>query len=194
VIFEIGSIFMVLVISAAIASNMRRNHDMLAKASVTDHLTGIANRGGFEKRGNQELLQHKRYGDPLSLVLIDCDDFKQVNDRKGHAEGDRLLVAIAGCLHSSIRATDTAARLGGDEFVVLLPRAGIEEANLVARKLREDLDRTVASGGWAVTFSLGVATFRNRIPDNISEALKVADQFMYKAKSQGKGTTCSAHD
>jgi diguanylate cyclase (GGDEF)-like protein len=191
-IFEIGSVFMVLVISAAIASNLRKNHDMLARASVTDHLTGIANRAGFEQRAGLELLQHKRYPAPLSLVLIDCDNFKQVNDKKGHAEGDRLLVAAAARLQSSIRGTDFAARLGGDEFVVLLPRTGLDEARLVARKLREDLDRAMVTGAWPVTVSMGVATFASSIPNDISEALKLADQLMYQAKHEGKDTTRSA--
>lgn len=183
--FDIGSVLLVLLIAAAIAANLRKSHDALNQASITDHLTGIANRRGFEMRAGLELGNHRRYGGALSLLLIDCDNFKSVNDQYGHDTGDRLLIAIARVLQSGIRATDSAARLGGDEFVVLLPRTSREEASMVEQKLRASLNRMpeLAAG---VSFSMGLVCFAGGVPDQLSEVLKPADALLYEAKKEGK--------
>jgi diguanylate cyclase (GGDEF)-like protein len=191
-VFAIASTFALLVITAAIVVNLRRKHDELEIASGTDHLTGIANRRSFDRMVSLELARHRRLHGALTMLVIDCDNFKAVNDSKGHDAGDQLLRAVGATLRTNLRATDIAARLGGDEFAVMLPRTGAAEADIVARKLMMGLQVAMTAGAWPVTFSVGVATYATALPHDVLEALKAADNLMYKAKSSGRGTLQAA--
>jgi diguanylate cyclase (GGDEF)-like protein/PAS domain S-box-containing protein len=155
---------------------------------LTDHdfLTGMFNRRRFEQELHREIDRSRRYGTGGAIVVLDLDNFKDVNDAFGHKAGDDLLKGITAALRERIRQTDVLARLGGDEFAVLLPEVTIEEASVVAGELVKALGQHVAVLGdqsIRVTASAGVATF-----DGLGDvqALACADHAMYEAKGNGR--------
>ena len=158
-----------------------------------DALTGLANRVFFEGIVNQQLALCVRIHSSLSVLYIDLDDFKAVNDGYGHATGDKLLCSMAQRLQAGIRESDLAARLGGDEFAVLLANAGMEEAQGVAQKLVESLSKPyqIDQVSIEVSASIGVAGFPE---SGISSKalLHHADDAMYRAKAMGKGCVVMA--
>jgi diguanylate cyclase (GGDEF)-like protein len=162
---------------AALAIDNARTHERLADLATTDDLTGIANRRRFREELERELAAADRYGGCLSLLLIDLDDFKQVNDTRGHAAGDEVLRAVARALSGRLRRGDLAARLGGDEFAVLLPQSDEAEAAAVIA----DLKCAIAEETRAipVTASIGSATFH---PGEQVDLLDLADELLYAAK------------
>jgi diguanylate cyclase (GGDEF)-like protein len=151
-----------------------------------DFLTGLANTLAFDERMRAEIDRARRYGHPLSLAYMDCDDFKQVNDRFGHNVGDRLLRTVAQEMQMHMRTADVLARMGGDEFAVILPETGADEAVAIMRKLQDRMARTAAVDERAVSFSIGVVTFVTPV-DTVDEALKMADQLMYEVRTAAKG-------
>lgn len=156
------------------------------ESAHTDHLTGIANRRSFYELTEAEMSRALRYNHPLTVMYIDVDDFKTVNDRFGHNTGDDLLRAVANTLKQDVRAVDRVARLGGDEFAVLLPETGEEAARFVVRKLQKNLiDAVEGEERWPVTFSIGVITCAVP-PCSVEEITKLADNLMYAAKREGK--------
>ncbi len=150
-----------------------------------DVLTKLANRRAFFEAANIELGRAKRYGYPLTVVMIDLDNFKLVNDEQGHEVGDVLLSYVANILSSNIRSSDCAGRFGGDEFVVLLPETGEDSADAIAKKLQNELLAGMQLHQWPVTFSIGVATF-DVPPIDVGVMLKYADRLMYEVKQAGK--------
>ncbi len=166
-------------------SLFRRDRDLHKSLAVTDALTGLANRRAFYVTAGTELDRSRRYGHQLSLLYVDVDDFKRVNDVAGHEEGDRVLRTIAAVAQASVRSIDVVARLGGDEFVVLLPETGSREAGRIARRLRTGLDGAATFSGYAVTCSIGVVTYRD-VPQSVDDLLRGGDAAMYEAKSAGR--------
>ena len=154
---------------------------LLAKS---DSLTGLLNSRAFRERLEHDLALMGRVGKPLSLMYIDLDDFKTVNDRRGHDAGDRLLRHVANGLGESVRLTDTAARLGGDEFALILPGTDLDGAQLLVRQLAETL-RHVDESGQALTCSIGAVVFDIQ-PGSADSAVQAADRLMYVAKANGK--------
>jgi diguanylate cyclase (GGDEF)-like protein len=155
------------------------------QAARTDPLTSLSNRRAFVEAAWLELERGRRHGRPLSLLYIDCDDFKLVNDRLGHVAGDAVLSAVGATLRQAVRGLDTVARLGGDEFGVLLPEVDRAGAEALADRLRLQLRETLAGRGGAVTFSIGVVTFV-KPPASVDEMILRADELMYQAKRSGK--------
>lgn len=155
------------------------------QAARTDPLTSLSNRRAFVEAAWLELERGRRHGRPLSLLYIDCDDFKLVNDRLGHVAGDAVLSAVGATLRQAVRGLDTVARLGGDEFGVLLPEVDRAGAEALADRLRLQLRETLAGRGDAVTFSIGVVTFL-KPPASVDEMILRADELMYQAKRSGK--------
>lgn len=153
------------------------------QAARTDPLTGVANRRAFVEAAWLEMERSRRHGRPLSLLYLDCDDFKAVNDRLGHVGGDEVLAAVGGAVRDAVRAHDTVARLGGDEFGVLLPEIDSAGAIALAERLRTRLRGSPASHG--ITFSIGIATFLTP-PSSVDEMILRADHLMYEAKRSGK--------
>src|SRR5688500_10732183 len=149
-----------------------------------DFLTGLANSLAFDERMRAEMDRARRYGHPVSVAYMECDDFKQVNDRFGHNVGARLLQTVAQEMQKHLRTADVMARLGGDEFAVILPETGAEQAAAVMRKLQDRMART--AGEQAVSFSIGLVTLVTP-PDTVDEAIQMADRLMYEVKSSGKG-------
>jgi diguanylate cyclase (GGDEF)-like protein len=155
----------------------------LLDLAVTDPLTGLYNRRKFEEVINMEIPRAERWG-PLSLLMIDLDSFKMVNDRYGHAVGDDALKIVALALRSSCRSTDTCARLGGDEFAMILPRADYLAAEAVHDRIQQQIAAApvpTSQGQLLLSLSIGIAT----MPDHASSApalIAAADAAMYQAK------------
>lgn len=153
--------------------------------SRTDALTNLYNTRGFEEVAERIFLLAARHHHPTAVAYLDIDNFKQVNDTKGHSEGDRVLQVVARSLGATVRASDAVARLGGDEFAILMPETSYKGAKTTANKIHQAMLRTISQHGWPIGFSIGVAAFP-AMPGSIDEALKVADRLMYQAKQAGK--------
>ena len=154
-------------------------------SALTDPLTGLLNRRGFEGGLDEALARAQREREPLSLIVLDCDDFKVVNDRAGHEFGDALLRETGHAFAALTPPAASCARLGGDEFVVLLPRTDAAAAERVGDELRLGLARALADAGFPLRVSAGLATY----PFDgaaASQLLRAADQALYAAKDQGK--------
>ena len=162
--------------------------EQLYRDAIIDPLTGLPNRRHYMERFAAEVHRSIRYRDPFVLVLFDLDDFKAVNDTRGHTTGDRILRKVADCLLACLRDSDMAARWGGEEFVLLLPRtdkdSGLSVADRVRRRVQEDL----AVDG--VTISGGIAACPTNGEDEES-LFSFADRGLYRAKSEGKNRICS---
>ncbi len=156
--------------------------------SITDPLTELFNRRHFFETANVEFERHHRYGGTLSVIMMDIDHFKSVNDRFGHAVGDTVIQDIARQIKTSIRTVDMAARYGGEEFVVLMPETGLDEACRVAERLRRNVGDLLFEQGdsnFVVTLSLGVAEVSPTIK-SLDELLMYSDQALYAAKAAGR--------
>jgi diguanylate cyclase (GGDEF)-like protein len=153
--------------------------------ALTDPLTGIYNRRGFHQHATLELERFRRNQTPFSVLLIDIDNFKSINDGYGHDIGDKLLVEVAKSVTANIRSIDIYARMGGDEFVLLLSESGRNSPFVAAKKIHRVLTDSMEKKGWPVTFSMG-AVICNNAPGNTKELIKVADKAMYTAKKKGK--------
>ncbi|RZL11899.1 MAG: GGDEF domain-containing protein [Rubrivivax sp.] len=167
--------------------SLRRQRVELHSLARTDMLTGLANRREFMARLSEEAHRHTRGGQPLSVVMIDIDHFKQINDTHGHPAGDHVLAQLGGLLrHSVRRGIDVAARLGGEEFALLLPDTDLPGAQSVAAKLAERL--ATLDIGWEgqrlrVTLSMGVTQVADSQGD---QAMRRADDNLYTAKRKGR--------
>ncbi|HYD01673.1 MAG TPA: GGDEF domain-containing protein, partial [Phycisphaerales bacterium] len=164
---------------------LRAMYEQQRLLASTDEVTGIANRRALMDVATREIARCGRSRKPLSVIYLDADRFKSVNDRFGHDEGDRLLRVVAEALAAHCRKTDAFARLGGDEFAVLLPETDGEGAHRVAEKLRNLLHAAMTLNRWPVTFSMGVATF-DTPPVDAEHLLRAADQLQYAAKHAGR--------
>ncbi len=176
----------IFIVVAHLTGALREAFARLQTLADTDALTGLANRRSFLWAAGREIERTRRTGEPLSLAYLDLDDFKQVNDSRGHAEGDRLLVQVAEALSSGLRAADLAARLGGDEFALLLPDADESESATAVARVCRALDSVLAEWEPGAGYSAGVVTFRTP-PASEEALLKAADHLMYEAKGAGKG-------
>jgi len=150
----------------------------------TDFLTGLRNRRYLELILERELFRVTRYGRPLSLIILDLDGFKAVNDTHGHEVGDRVLKALARCLEEHLRQSDRAVRLGGEEFAVLLPETGLPQALRLAERLRRAVAALKVPPAERLSASFGVA--QASPTDSPFSLLKRADEALYRAKRAGK--------
>ncbi len=165
----------------------------LRELSVVDDLTGIRNRRYFFERLAQELNQTVRYGHPLSIMIMDLDDFKVVNDRSGHLAGDALLRDFANLVSKRLRRGETLARYGGEEFAVILPHVQIDGAMKAAEAIRVQVEEAVFScsdTNHKITVSIGVAELDKDIKDP-EEIVGRADRALYAAKNAGKNRVAS---
>jgi diguanylate cyclase (GGDEF)-like protein len=174
------------VVLVAAFSTLRTAVQTASDLARVDSLTGLSNIRAFREASAREILRARREGEPLSVVYVDVDNFKAVNDQFGHGAGDALLVGIGQRLNEALRRTDVAARLGGDEFAALLPATSIDAARIVADKLQRALARLSSETQYPIGFSIGVACFR--VPPKSTDALlREADALMYAVKRSGKG-------
>jgi diguanylate cyclase (GGDEF)-like protein len=171
--------------AAPLLANLR-NLAIAELRAGTDALTGLPNQRASHETMQRMTAQSDRAGQPLSVLLLDLDHFKQVNDVYGHAEGDNVLAAVGVTLRSTIREGDFCGRFGGEEFLILLPDTDLDSAGLVAEKIRASVERIqVPSVRREITISIGVATF----PDHGTEAAtvaRIADRALYAAKEGGR--------
>ena len=188
VIFDGLSHLIAYSILAILITNFRSVHRVEVVAADTDNLTGLNNPRSFYVELSNELLRSKRFKRIFSLAYIDIDNFKNINDSLGHSIGDELLVEVAKCLKSSLRATDTISRLGGDEFVCLLPETGDKDVKNLFSKVKKLLSERMQSHSWPVGFSVGVVTFET-LPADVKQAISVADDLMYSVKKDNKNNT-----
>jgi diguanylate cyclase (GGDEF)-like protein len=172
----------------ALGYTLSRRIDELRRLSTTDALTGLPNRRAFHTRLRDEWLRARRYGSPLSLLLVDVDGLKQINDERGHAAGDEVLQTAARAIGVTMRVTDFGARWGGDEFAIVAPNTSSQSAKHLAERLLGHLSAEARARQAAVTTSVGVATVEpNRDPSaTIERLLKAADTALYQAKDDGR--------
>jgi diguanylate cyclase (GGDEF)-like protein len=163
---------------------LRRAMNRAQDFARVDFLTGLANRHALIEAIERAIARQGRDAEPFALLFLDLDGFKQVNDRSGHAAGDRVLCEVAVALRASLRGIDIAARIGGDEFAVLLTGAQIDVAG-AAERIRSQIAQHLHDRGWPVTASVGASTF-TATPPNADMALTMADAAMYQAKRAGK--------
>ncbi len=178
---RLGSFFILTFILSTLKNTLKQEKEY----SRTDFLTGTRNRRYFIELLHMEINRARRYDHPFTVVCIDLDNFKTVNDCFGHSTGDMILRSVARTLQENIRVTDTLARLGGDEFAILLPETGRSVAKTILRKVRKINLDIMRRHGWPVTLSIGVVTFA-RPPSTVDETLQKADRLMYAAKNSGK--------
>jgi len=152
--------------------------------SVTDPLTGLLNRRYIEERLGEEILRSARHHFPMSLMMLDVDNFKSYNDSFGHPAGDAALEIVADVLKGTLRGDDVAARYGGEEFAILLPQTSCEEAAPIAERIRQRIERTQFPKR-RVTVSIGIAEFSSRI-ESPKDLISAADVALYEAKNHGR--------
>jgi diguanylate cyclase (GGDEF)-like protein len=153
----------------------------------TDPLTGAVNSRQFQELIRIETERLHRYRHPFTLVYMDLDNFKYMNDRFGHAAGDRLLREIVNYSQENLRSTDAVARLGGDEFAYLLPETDQVAAQMVVRKIQSGLLKEMQKNKWPVTLSIGVLTCTESM-DVVDQIISTADRLMYAVKRGGKNS------
>jgi diguanylate cyclase (GGDEF)-like protein len=173
---------------------LRASEQRFRYMSISDELTGLYNSRHFFSRLKAEIERTDRYGHPLTLLMLDLDNFKQYNDAFGHLAGDKVLAEAGNIIRTSLRSTDSAYRYGGEEFAVVLPESSGQESLYFAERIRKSFEggtlTTHKADGLRVTVSIGVAQY---IPgEEISAFIKRADANMYAAKTAGKNRICYA--
>lgn len=173
---------------------LKKSNEMLKQLSDTDPLTHIYNRRYMMNMLEKEILRAERKGTHLSLVMIDLDHFKHVNDKYGHQGGDQVLASLAELSQSGLRSYDFVARYGGEEFVMTLPETTHENALMIAERLRLRIQLHPYTGslkGLITTASMGVATYPANFITSLSDLIREADDAMYRAKAAGRNRVFS---
>jgi diguanylate cyclase (GGDEF)-like protein len=161
--------------------------------AIYDTLTNVHNRRYFDERIGAETQKSFLSGTPLSLVMVDIDYFKNVNDTYGHTEGDKVLCKIASLLKNSVRKDDIVARYGGEEFVLILPGAKLEVTSMIAERIRRLVETTLFEVGQTqihLTISLGISNLPSHRTRSKEELTKMADHALYEAKRGGRNRVC----
>lgn len=180
----------------AITLDNALTHEKVERLSIADGLTGLFNRRFLSERLEEEFSKALRYEAPLSILIMDVDFFKRVNDAFGHLVGDNALVTVAQVLRQSVRESDLVGRYGGEEFVVLLPHTEIEKALTVAEKIRLAVSETSVPGMGErrLTISIGAAGFPDMRVDSMQELVRKADEALYRAKEGGRNQVVRAEN
>ena len=169
---------------------LARENRQLKSLSLSDDLTGLYNRRFFTIQLEIEMARSRRTGQPCSLMMIDFDNFKDINDRLGHDEGDRFLTQMGGLIREKLRPTDFVCRYGGDEFAVIMPATSLLDGIGIARRLREFTAHFTWKMAVRVSASFGLAAFEPSSPADAEEFFKQADSELYRAKKTGKNRIC----
>ncbi len=182
------SLASIIVDESSVAMDNARLFTQVQKMAVTDSLTGLVNRRHFYELSDKELKRSIRYHHNLSVIMVDIDYFKRVNDTYGHPVGDAVLIEVAACFVRNVRETDIVGRYGGEEFVILLPETEPASAQSLAERLRsqvENLQVPSRKGHVRITVSLGIAS-KNTQEVSLEELLDQSDKALYKAKNDGR--------
>lgn len=171
-------------------SQLRRAIDHERTLSRTDYLTGALNSRYFYEIAQYEINKLQRQERAVTVIYIDLDNFKDINDNLGHFTGDEVLKSVVTKIGENIRAEDIVARLGGDEFAILLSETSQEKAYNVVSRLQRILLEEMERSRWPVTFSIGVLTITT--PATVSDIIRQVDELMYNAKNSGKNAICYA--
>jgi diguanylate cyclase (GGDEF)-like protein len=178
------------ILAWALARALTRLHNRVAEQAITDPLTGLWNRRYMAETLDREVSRALRFGHPISLIILDIDDFKAINDRRGHLQGDRVLEAVADVVRDATRSIDVAARYGGDELALILVETDRNGATVLAERLCEAARETEiplreSGGAMSVTLSVGVATIPDAA-DGLESLVDSADRALLRAKKAGK--------
>ncbi|HET6489666.1 MAG TPA: GGDEF domain-containing protein [Syntrophales bacterium] len=165
---------------------LERENRQLRSLSLSDDLTGLYNKRFFSIQLEIEMARAQRTGQPCCLLMIDFDNFKEINDRLGHDEGDRFLIQMGGLIREKLRPTDFVCRYGGDEFAVIMPATSLLDGIGIAKRLQEFTAHFTWKMALRVSASFGMAAFEPSNPLNAEEFFKQADNELYKAKKAGK--------
>jgi diguanylate cyclase (GGDEF)-like protein len=189
--FDVQDLQFLSVIGYQMAASLKhfQRFSSIKNIAIYDTLTNLFNRRYFEEKLEVETQKSFLGNTPLSLVMLDIDHFKKVNDTFGHTEGDRVLSGIASLLKTSIRKKDTVARYGGEEFILILPGARLEESSMIAERIRHLVEKTLFNVGQTqihLTVSLGISTFPNHRAKSKEELVRMADSALYEAKRGGR--------
>jgi diguanylate cyclase (GGDEF)-like protein len=185
-ILTLGFVIILLIALSGLAAG-----EKLASLAIKDGLTGLFNQTYMKSRLQEEIYRSERYKYPLSLILIDLDDFKRINDKHGHATGDRVLKTFSDLLQEKVRASDISGRFGGEEFLILLPQTSCLDAASAAERIRKEVAVTpFRIGGGSdrscqFTISLGVYSSPAN-GQNVDEIINLTDAALYRAKKEGK--------
>lgn len=174
----------IFLVVAALVTQLRVLLDQQTALARRDPLTGVLNRRAFLEAADVEFMKLQRQKRPLTVLFVDVDDLKAVNDTRGHLHGDMLLKGIAENMELQFRGSDVVGRMGGDEYAVLLPEMDMAGAHKVIPRVQGALNSEMTRSGWPVTLSMGVLTC-NAAPRDAAEAIDRADRLMYAAKSRG---------
>jgi len=168
--------------------DLEHKNRILSEMSSIDGLTGIGNQRALIEHLKLEMVQASRTGNPLSIAMFDIDDFKKVNDSKGHVYGDQVLIDVASILTKSVRETDFAGRYGGEEFMVIFPNTTLSVAGKASERIRQAVEDYIFVDGVRINISGGVGQYTN---ETITDLVNVADTRLYRAKSNGKNQIVS---
>lgn len=163
----------------------------VTKIALKDSLTGLYDKGTFKSMLNSEMRRFERYGNDVSLILLDIDHFKAINDTYGHSVGDKVLARIGEALQKLFRETETAARVGGEEFAVILPQSDFEEAYIAAERIRKQIQQ-LFEDDYQMTVSIGVANCP-RSASTAHDLIVQADNALYASKQAGRNCTTKAN-
>lgn len=185
-------------IHGSYAHRLRTLYEKARSLSITDELTSLSTRRHFFEELSKEIERSKRHGNPLCLMMIDIDHFKNYNDRHGHLAGDALLRQAADFIKSLFRGTDIVGRYGGEEFVVLMPETERAAAFTTAERLRSEVQNHIFAGeeeqpGGKLTLSIGIAEFPSSGGDAY-QLIGAADRALYRAKELGRNKVCQAEN
>ena len=183
-VLSVLGIFLIVVL---MLNKIRELLELESKLSRLDPLTGAINRRAFSELVGYEMLRLQRDNKPFSLVYLDIDDFKKVNDQYGHSMGDELLKSVAGCLMENLRKTDILARMGGDEFTIFYPEANQESVKIATQRMMGYLTELSENNNWPTTISMGVVTCSTGMC-TLKNIVALADNLMYKVKNAGKNS------
>jgi len=192
-LFVFGLFLLSLMIVRSYLSVLQQR-EALAELATTDALTGMSNRRHLMEVGTYEVRRANRYKRPLSMLLVDADHFKDINDQWGHGAGDLVLKWLGRTIQNNLRQTDLGARIGGEEFVVLLPETPAENAQIMAQRLQQAIEalsvQVTSTDRANVTVSIGVAGLQ---PDEtLDQLMNRADRCLYEAKEQGRNQVVMA--
>jgi diguanylate cyclase (GGDEF)-like protein len=175
-------------VTSMLASDILSAKRKIARLSQTDDLTGVLNMRAFNTLFDKEVARIDRYGMPLTVIMVDVDGLKAINDRHGHAAGNRLIQTVSTVLNACVRSSDVLARYGGDEFVILLSQGDRHAARATAERMRTAIANTsfnVNGEHISTTVSAGIASFPNEVSD-VREAVDKADLALYRSKQTGR--------